>query len=165
MTGDYTNPKPETQRKLNKVAAGLLEGKKATEALVDAGYSPGTRKVIPAVKRTLKMHLEDHGMDDAELAKRIVALTECETPLSFQGKKTGQTIPDHRTQLKTLELCATVMGHQLGREFSSQYDRPLNIQVNFGGTPGGAPLAREVGFTVNLPGKDPAELPPGPEED
>ncbi len=54
MTGDYTNPKPKTQRKLNKVAAGLMEGKKGTEALVDAGYSPSSRMVMPAVKKNAK---------------------------------------------------------------------------------------------------------------
>ncbi len=165
MTGDYTNPKPETQRKLNKVAAGLMEGKKATEALVDAGYSPGTRMVMPAVKKTLKVHLEEQGLTDEELARRIKAATECNTPLVFQGRRTGQEIPDNRVRVKALELSAELMGHKPGKEYSGSYDRPVNIQVNFGGTIGSAPLAREAGFIVNLPGKDPEQLPPAPDEE
>ncbi len=163
MTGDYTNPTEKTQRKLNKVAAGLMEGKKATEALVDAGYSPSSRMVMPAVKKTLKAHLEEQGLTDEELARRIKAATECNTPLVFQGKRTGQEIPDNRVRVKALELSAELMGHKPGKEYSGSYDKPVNIQVNFGGTTGSAPLAREGGFTVNLPGKDPEQLPPAPD--
>ena len=165
MVGDYSNPTEKTQRKLNTVAAGLVEGKTGKDALISAGYSPSNRKAIVAVKKTLAECLDNMGLTDDELARRIEEATKCSMPLSFRGELTGGEVPDWKARIRALELCATVKGHQPGKEFSNSYDRPLNIQVHFGGYEGGTPLAREgAGFTVNLPPKDPEQLPPGPDK-
>ncbi len=163
MVGDYTNPKPETQRKINAVTAELMDGKKKKDALVAAGYSETNRKIMPAVKRTLAHHLEEIGLDNAELARRIKAATECTTPLVYQGQLTGGEIPDNRAQIKALELAAEVTGNRPGREFASDYDRPVNIQVNFGGVVGGTNVAREAGMVIRVPAKAPERLPPVPD--
>jgi len=165
VSGDYSNPKPRTQEKINLVAAEMMDGEKKKDAMAAAGYSESNRKIMPAVKQTIREHLERIGLTDEELAIRIKAATECKTPLSFKGELTGEEIPDNRAQIKALELAAELMGHRPGREYASDYDRPVNIQVNFGGVEGGTPLAREAhGFTVNLPGKATEELPSGPDE-
>ena len=48
MVGDYSRPKPETQRKLNKVAAGLMEGKKKGERMAMDHYHFMGRVANPA---------------------------------------------------------------------------------------------------------------------
>ena len=56
-----------------------------------------------------------------------------------------------------------VMGHRRGREFASDYDRPINIRVNFGGAGGGTFPAREAEVVFKVPRKAHEELPPGPD--
>ncbi len=165
MTGDYTNPKPETQRKLNKVAAGLLEGKKKKDALVDAGYGPKNALAMRAAKKTLAQHLDDAGVTDDELARLIKNALQCKVPLSFRGELTGAEAPDWKARIKAMELCAELKGHRPGRDFRDDHDRPLNVSVNFGGMVGAAPLAREAGFVIQVPPKDPEQLPPAPDEE
>ena len=164
MPGDYSNPSAQTQKKLNKVAEGLVQGKKKRDALVDAGYGPTNARAMAAAKKTLAGHLDDVGITDEVLAQKIEEALRCTMPLSFRGELTGHEAPDWKARIRALELVSELKGHRPGRDFRDDHDRPLNISVNFGGTVSTAPPAREEGFVVQVGQKDPKELPPGPGE-
>jgi len=153
MAGDYENPRPETQEKINRIAADVMGGMKKGEALEASGYSKNNRKIMKAVKKTLAVHLEQIGLTSEELAIRIKAATEAEDTFfsTFRGQIVEERkIPDNKARNKALELAAEVMGHRPGREFNANSDTPVNINISFGGIQGATANARDAGFAVSL---------------
>jgi len=161
MANDYEKMKPETQRKVNRVASELLAGAKLKDALTSAGYSENNRRMGTVAKRTLAQHMDDLGLDDEELSRRIIAACGAEETIwaSHKGEYTdSRHVPDNKARNKALELAATVKGHVPGREFSNSYDMPVNLQVNFGVSAPATDIAPVGGLTFTIPTKPP-ELP------
>ena len=161
MTDPLRRLRPETRRKINRVAAERLAGKPVKEALKAAGYSPKNKNMAALARKVLAEHLDDAGLTDEELGRRIDKATRATHPLSYRGRLTGDEVPDNKARVRALELVCGVKGHMPGKGLTLQTGASIPVTITFGS--GGDAEDSKHNQTLQVPASPPGELSDGPQ--
>lgn len=104
-----------------KLIEACLDGKNLKEVAISTGLSPATAQSQasdilkrPEVRASFACILEQEGLSDNVLAKKIDSLLNAQNTQYFQkdGIVTDErVVPAHETQRKTLELATRLKGH------------------------------------------------------
>ena len=110
------NDKPLSRRELLAVQ-GVIAGKTATAALLEAGYGPSVaekqQKAVlekPRVKKAILAALEKAGITDKLLATTMREGLEAQRPAAVEGGKVTEWAPDHSTRHKFAMTALQIRG-------------------------------------------------------
>ena len=159
-----------------KIAKALAEGKTREEALRIAGYPEKTiardsSKIISKAMPDIQFYLEHVGLTPEYVAKKLMELCEAKqhSPVTIKDSDGNASVetwtaPDSRVQQKNMELVTEIMGfRRWGKPGQTQGQQLVQVNVSFGGAPGGAATASQTALPVQVRVLNPGQ--PEPEQE
>ena len=123
---------PKLSKKHNNFIAGVVEGKSFTQSYADQ-YPNATRDTArinssrlmqkPEIQTAFIDILNSINLNDTNIANQLNDITKADTQLSFQGRLTGDSVPNYKIRLDALNTILKLRGHL-------QTQNQTNIQVN-----------------------------------
>jgi hypothetical protein len=117
MTAERIGPEAVEQLRKTRLIEGIIEGKTATIAAIDAGYKGRDvrtpYKLIPAdeMRRRFQEIAEKKGLTLDRIGTKILEHLDARANQTLEGKQVTQSeAPDYKVQQKALDQLTTLLG-------------------------------------------------------